>query len=123
MAKHNITGKWGEDIACETLISKGYAITERNLRIGNYEIDIIAMKGNRIIFIEVKTRTDSYVDPLEAIDNKKITRMSRAADAYIRNSGLRHEAQFDIVIVIGTPEQYRVEHIPDAFMPPLKNYR
>ncbi len=123
MAKHNITGSWGEKLAREALIVKGYAITECNHRVGNYEIDIIAMKGNRIIFVEVKTRSNGYVDPLEAIDRKKMQHMARAADAYIRNNSIRHEAQFDVITIVGTPDQYTLEHIPDAFMPPLKNYR
>ncbi len=123
MANHNILGAWGEDIACEILISKGYAITERNYRIGNYELDIIAMKGNRIIFVEVKTRSDNYVDPLEAITPKKKNRMVIAADAYMRSLNTHHEAQFDIIIIIGSPERYTTEHIPDAFMPSLKTYR
>ena len=33
-----------------------------------------------------------------------------------------HDMQFDVIIVIGTPENYTVEHLPDAFMPPLKTY-
>lgn len=123
MAKHNDIGTWGEDIACETLIAKGYAITGRNCRIGNYEIDIIAMKGNRIIFVEVKTRSIAYTDPLDAVDAKKISRICHAADAYIRANGISHEAQFDIITVIGTAENHTVEHIPDAFMPSLKTYR
>ena len=72
MAQHNQLGKWGEEIACEKLITEGYAICERNWRVGSYEIDIIAMKGNRIVFVEVKTRSNDYVDTLESIDNKKI---------------------------------------------------
>ncbi len=123
MAEHNIIGSWGEKIAREALIVKGYAITECNHHIGNYEIDIIAMKGNRIVFVEVKTRSSDYVDPLESIDRKKIQRMARAADAYIRNNSIRLEAQFDIITIVGTPGNYSLEHIPDAFMPPLKGYR
>lgn len=123
MAEHNIVGNWGEKLAREALIMKGYAITECNHRIGNHEIDIIAMKGNRIVFAEVKTRTTGLIDPLEAIDRKKMLHMARAADTYIRNNSIRHEVQFDIITIIGTPDKYTLEHIPDAFMPPLRSYR
>ncbi|MBQ7042728.1 MAG: YraN family protein [Muribaculaceae bacterium] len=120
MAKHNELGKWGESIACETLICNGYAICERNWRVNHYEIDIIAMKGNRIIFVEVKTRTDDYVDPLESIDRKKIIHMTRSANAYIKMYNIPHEPQFDIILIIGSPETgHKIEHISDAFMPPL----
>ena len=91
MAQHNQLGKWGEEIACEKLITEGYAICERNWRVGSYEIDIIAMKGNRIVFVEVKTRSNDYVDPLESIDNKKILYICRSANAYIKQYDIPHE--------------------------------
>lgn len=119
MAQHNETGHWGEELACEKLITDGYAICQRNFRIGHYELDIIAMKGNRIVFVEVKTRTNLNSDPIEAIDNKKILHMVRAANAYVTTFDIPHEVQFDIITIVGTPDNYTLEHIPDAFMAPL----
>jgi putative endonuclease len=119
MAQHNILGKWGEDIACQKLIIDGYAIVERNWRCSHYEVDIIAMKGDRIVFVEVKTRQDDFVDPIDAINRRKILNIVRSADAYIRMKNIPHQAQFDIISIIGTPENYKLEHIPDAFDPPL----
>lgn len=119
MAQHNEIGQWGEDIACEKLITEGYAINQRNFRIGHYELDIIAMKGNRIVFVEVKTRSNIDSDPIEAIDNKKIMRMVRAANAYVIAYDIPHEVQFDIITIVGTPDNYKLEHIPDAFFAPL----
>lgn len=119
MAQHNETGHWGEELACEKLITDGYAICQRNFRIGHYELDIIAMKGNRIVFVEVKTRTNLNSDPIEAIDNKKILRMVRAANTYVTTFDIPHDVQFDIITIVGTPDNYTLEHIPDAFMAPL----
>lgn len=119
MAQHNETGQWGEELACEKLITDGYAICQRNFRIGHYELDIIAMKGNRIVFVEVKTRSNPDSDPIEAIDNKKIMRMVRAANTYVTTFDIPHEVQFDIITIVGTPDNYTLEHIPDAFMAPL----
>lgn len=119
MARHNEIGKWGENLAEEYLIAQGYAITERNWRLGHFEIDIIAMKGNRIIFVEVKTRADKSIDPTEAIDEKKIRRTVRSANAYITSYNIPHEPQFDIIAISGTPEDFELRHIPDAFMAPL----
>lgn len=119
MARHNETGQWGEDLACEKLITEGYAINQRNFRIGHYELDIIAMKGNRIVFVEVKTRSNPDSDPIEAIDSKKIMRMTRAANAYVTAYDIPHEVQFDIITIVGTPDDYKLEHIPDAFFAPL----
>lgn len=123
MAQHNEIGKWGEDLACESLIKKGYAIVERNWRLHHYEIDIIAMKGNRIVFVEVKTRSNFEEDPLEAIDKHKMARMVAAANVYMKVYDRYHECQFDVFAISGTPQNYKIEHIADAFLPPLKTYR
>lgn len=122
MAEHNKLGTWGERVACELLIADGYAIMEQNWRMGHYEIDIIASKGNRIVFVEVKTRADDYVDPLLAVDVKKQTRMGRVANAYMQYYDIPLEAQFDIILIIGNEESYRIEHFADAFLPPMKRY-
>lgn len=123
MAKNNDTGKWGEDIAADILASEGYAICERNWRAGHDEIDIVAVRGKSLVFAEVKTRTDPGVDPLEAVDDKKIRRLAHAALAYIRSKNLPHYPQFDLFAISGTPGDYKVEHIPDAFDIPVKTYR
>ena len=122
MARHNELGAWGEKVAREYLLTQGYAIGGENTRIGNYEIDFIAMKEDRIVFVEVKTRSTDYVDPLEAVDSRKRARLVRAADEYIRSMNIPLEPQFDILTVVGSPEKYEIEHFPDAFFPPLRSY-
>lgn len=120
MAEHNNIGRWGENIAVEHMVKLGFAIVDRNVKVGKYELDIVATRGNAVAFVEVKTRTDDFVDPVDAIDRKKITHMAKAANAYVRMHQLEFEPQFDIITIIGTPEgEYRLEHYPDAFMPPL----
>lgn len=120
MARHNETGAWGERVAREYLLTKGYSLAAENVKVGRVEIDIIATHLNRICFVEVKTRSDNFIDPLEAIDSRKRARMVRAADSWMRQYGdLPLEPQFDIIIIIGTPENHTLEHIPDAFYPEL----
>ena len=111
MARHNELGRIGEDLACEKLVREGYAIVERNWRMHHYEIDIVAVKGDRVVFAEVKT-----------IDEKKMANMARAADIFVQTYGLKHEAQFDVFGVSLKGDEYKVEHIADAFLPPLKQY-
>lgn len=120
MAQHNDLGTWGEKLAREYLIARGYSVFDSNIHIGHKEIDIIATKGDHIMFIEVKTRSTPFKDPLDAVDKKKIKLLAAAADSFMQAYNVRHEPQFDIITVIGRPETgYEITHYPDAFLPPL----
>lgn len=122
MARHNTLGKVGEDAACSYLSAKGYAIVERNARIGHLEIDIVAMSGTRLVCVEVKTRTDdSGLSGIEGITRTKMQGLVRAADAYVKSRELPFEVQFDILLVNADHNGgiVGIEHIPDAFYPPI----
>ena len=60
MAQHNELGKWGENMAAQYLIDKGYAIRHRDWKSGRRDIDIVAVTpdGSTLAFVEVKTRRD-----------------------------------------------------------------
>lgn len=121
-AHHIALGKAGEDAVCDLLASKGYAIVERNARIGRHEIDIVAMHGVRLVIVEVKTRTvGSGLSGLECITRTKMQSMVRAADVYVRARKMPFDVQFDICLVQTTPDGAvkDIEHIPDAFFPPF----
>lgn len=122
MARHNDIGRFGEKAAIDYLAGKGYAIVDRNWKCGHLEIDIVAQRGDRLAIVEVKTRTDFADDPVEAVGRKKQLAMVRAGVAYANAFNLPHELQFDIIAISGTPENYRLEHLEDAFYPPLKTY-
>ena len=122
MALHNDIGHWGENLATDYLTAQGYAIVERNWHNHRMEIDIIAMKDDMLVVCEVKTRSEKGDDPLDAIDNKKILSMVRAAEAYVRIKDLPHQVRFDLFAISGTPDDYVFEHVPDAFYPPLRTY-
>ncbi len=123
MARHNKVGKWGEEIAASLLISQGYAIIDNNWRMGDYEIDLIAMNDSHVVFVEVKTRSRADADPAAAVDARRIRRLARAAHLFLTVKELPHEYRFDIIAVTGIEDNYTVEHIPDAFLPPLTSYR
>ena len=122
MARHNELGKWGEEMAQEFLIKRGYAILATNRRVAGVEIDIIAQLDTSIAFVEVKTRRSPLADPLEAITPAKEKRLARAADAYLQQAKVPWRPQFDIIAVSGTPQNFEVTHYPDAFLPPLVVY-
>ncbi|NJM41045.1 MAG: YraN family protein, partial [Anaerolineae bacterium] len=59
-------GAWGESIAAKHLEAQGYTILHRNWRHGHGELDIVARKGELVVFIEVRTRTsDAFGAPEE----------------------------------------------------------
>lgn len=119
MAQHNDLGRWGEAAAADYLSQNGYAIVERNARIGRTEVDIIAMKGDSIMFVEVKTRSTHFKDPVDAITPDKIRRLTRAADTYVRTMNIPHRPQFDVIAIVGTKSKFELVHYPDAFLPAL----
>ncbi len=122
MARHNTLGKVGEDAVCDFLAAEGYAIVERNVRIGHLEIDIVAMKGIRLVCVEVKTRSkDCGLSGIEGITRAKMQGLIRAADAYVKSHDIPFEVQFDICLVCAGHDGniIDIEHIPDAFYPPI----
>jgi len=120
MATHNALGKAGEDAATEYLKQNGYTIRDRNWRKNRLELDIVAAKDGELIIIEVKTRSNTeYIEPQEAVDWQKIRHIVVAADAYIKHFCLDAPVRFDIITAVGEPERFRIEHIKDAFYPPM----
>ncbi len=123
MAEHNIFGKKGENAAYEALLAKGYLIRDRNWRCGKNEVDIIAENNNRIIIVEVKTRSYPIDDISQVITRDKIRHLIAAGNAYVKMFHLPHELQFDVILITGEDaDHFSIEHIPDAFMAPLRTY-
>jgi putative endonuclease len=112
-------GERGEDFAARFLKRLGYHVVARHVDMRVGELDIVAVDGRTVVFVEVKTRSsDAAGSPLEAIDNLRQQRMTRAALAYLKSNGLlEYSARFDVV-ALTWPEGTRrptVEHIRDAF--------
>ena len=112
-------GQRGEDFAARYLKRLGYHIVGRqvDLRVG--ELDIVAVDGRTVVFVEVKTRTSTAAgSPAEAVDDERQLRMTRAALAYLKSHGLlEYSARFDVLALIW-PDGARtptVEHIQNAF--------
>jgi putative endonuclease len=120
MAEHNKLGNLGEEFAQEYLRNKGYQILRTNWFFGKLELDIIAEKDNRLIVVEVKTRsTKTFEHPLEAITLKKIRNIINATHEYILQTDWKGETRFDVISVIPNGKEFIVEHIEDAFLSPV----
>lgn len=120
MAIHNLLGKAGEEAAASYLERQGYVIRDRNWRKNHLELDIVALKDQELVVVEVKTRRNTdYIQPQDAVNWQKIRRIVIAADAYIKHYGLDLPVRFDIVTVVGDASSFQIEHIREAFYPPL----
>lgn len=79
-----LSGNYGEQLACEFLKKNGYKIFERNYRIRGGEIDIVAMEGEYLVFVEVKARwSHEYGLPAESMTPWKIKALLKTAQFYL----------------------------------------
>ena len=116
MAEHNELGKKGEKLATDYLLKKGYSILEKNYRFQKAEVDIIAIKGEILAAVEVKTRsTPEFGDPQDFLKPQQIKRLVKAVDHYVNEKDLDVEVRFDIIAIIKNKLDTRLEHIEDAF--------
>lgn len=79
-------GKLGESIVCKWLKNKGFSIVERNYLKPWGEIDVIAKKGGKTHFIEVKAvsrESGKGIDPAENLHEAKAKRIERAINSYL----------------------------------------
>jgi putative endonuclease len=122
MGVQKIHGDWAEDRAAAYVKSAGMEILERNWRYKRAEIDLIAKEGAVLVFIEVKMK--AYVHfgrPEEMVDRRKRRLLIDAAMAYMRAIGYEWEIRFDILAILGRPEEeFEITHFRDAFFPGLE---
>ncbi len=118
MADHNDLGRAGEQLARKYLENKDYNILDCNWRFDHKEIDIIAVKNNHLVFVEVKTRSNDYFGkPFEAITEDKQALLTEAAEAYIETHDADYEARFDVIsIILKEGKEPEIEHFEGAFI-------
>lgn len=123
-----------EQVACEFLQSKGLYIFARNFFWAGGEIDIVALDGRELVFVEVKYRdSDQFGDALESITQKQIKRIHRTAEVFLEKTPefTHHFYRFDAIGISPidscfafpklaslqpqTFQQYYIEWIPNSF--------
>src|SRR5688572_29785957 len=94
-------GRRGENAAARHLCRLGYVIVARGHRDAIGEIDLVAVDGRTLVFVEVKTRTSLDAGhPADAVDDKKQRRLTRLALSYMkRHDLLENPARFDVIAV------------------------
>ena len=114
-------GRWGEDRAARLLARRGWRILVRNYRFGRREVDLVAMRGNVLAFVEVKTRAGAgFGSPLEAITWRKRLEIEAVAAHFLATHSLGDVGvRFDAVAVWTEPGSHvvRLDHVEDAWRP------
>jgi putative endonuclease len=111
-------GRFSEVIAAALLLAKGYRILARRCRTPYGEIDLIAVRGRRLAFVEVKRRA-TREEAEAALTGYQANRIVQAADYWIgRHPRYRdHDRGLDAVLVV--PRRLPV-HLPDALQVELR---
>ena len=113
------TGKDGEQKALSYLIKKNYQIIETNWRHQKCEIDIIASKNKKLVFVEVKTRTNSIIPQENLISIAQHKRITYAADFYIKKNKIDLIIRFDLVFVEKDLKSFKFTHFKEIFIPTI----
>jgi putative endonuclease len=114
-------GQEGEVLAQNYLLNEGYEILERNWRYKKYEIDIIAKKGETMVFVEVKTRKNStFGQPELFVTRQKQGFVIAAANQYLKDNNINLESRFDIIAIIQLNNSRTVKHLEAAYYPLIK---
>jgi len=126
MARHNTTGRLGEEIALEYLERRGFTFVERNYNKKWGEVDLIMRRRGVIHFVEVKS-TESAPPrrtrgPSEKVDQHKIERLSRAIQTYAIERGITLDNpnwQCDVCVVYldRAGKTANVNYIPNILIP------
>jgi putative endonuclease len=118
LLKPKALGRRGEEAASRYLRKLGYTIVARGHRDSIGELDLVAVDGRTIVFIEVKTRaTHDAGHPADAVDEAKQRRLTRLALSYLkRHDLLECKARFDVIAVTWPDRgQPVIEHYQNAF--------
>jgi putative endonuclease len=110
-------GRAGEEAACRFLVASGYEILERNVTTDAGEIDVVAVDGDILCFVEVKARADDEHGPAVAfVGPRKQRRLARSAALYLAGRGPRSRAvRFDVIGLERDEGGWRYELIRGAF--------
>ncbi|HSQ35542.1 MAG TPA: YraN family protein [Candidatus Binatia bacterium] len=110
-------GRDGEQAAVAYLKKKGFRIVETNYRVAGAEVDIIAVSGMILCFIEVKTRkSGEFGLPEDFVHRAKQRKIIRAAKFFSARKAYReHRVRFDVVSIIRLDGGMSFDHLENAF--------
>ena len=93
---------------------RGYRIVATNAWVGSYELDLVARRGRRLVFVEVKGKSGSrWGDPLEMVDAEKRRRLRRAAEGFLATNP--QLAGLDMAFEVVAERTGKLERVREAF--------
>jgi putative endonuclease len=120
VAEHLQLAGRGEDWAQRFVQEMGWTVVARNYRrkSGGGEIDLVAVEGDTLVFVEVKTRSGNQIgQPERAVSQQKERLVGRTAEEFIRFAALEGmPVRFDVISLV-LAEHTKVEYFRDAFYP------
>lgn len=120
MDLRSLLGRSGERQGERYLRRKGYRIVARNYRCPPGEIDLIALDGKTVVFVEVKTRVgDEHGDPEDAVNTAKQERIGKCARYFLRQTHSEDRTcRFDVLAIVQQSDKsFQFEHFVEAFTP------
>jgi len=109
-------GLFAEHVAAALLTLKGYRILARNYAAGGGEIDLVALRGEVVAFVEVKRRNDLDT-ARDSIGAQKRRRFARAARHWMSRNGWAANRVLRCDAVLVAPHRWP-RHLSDAFTLP-----
>jgi len=110
-------GRIGEEMAILFLKEQGYEIIEKNWRFKNFEIDIVVKNSSTLIFVEVKSRTNSMLSTVDIITNAQKKRIIKAAHHYIQKNEIDLNIRFDLIFINNSSKTPKLKHFKEFFTP------
>jgi len=112
-------GDRGEHAAERFLVKLGYRIVARQHRNAGGELDLVAIDGGTVVFIEVKSRSnEDRGQPVDAITPDKQRRLTRAALVFLKQrQWLERRCRFDVIAIVWSEDtaEPQITHYKHAF--------
>lgn len=112
----NPLGISGEALAADHLQALGYTIVGSDVRTPLGQLDLVALDGKTLVFVEVKTRAGHrYGLPQEAVDARKIRKLRQLALYYLKMRPHTGPIRFDVVgLTVSAGRLARIDHVKNA---------
>ncbi len=111
-------GDEGEALAINLLLKKEYVILHKNWRNSRYELDIVCIINNILVFVEVRTRSSYFFGaPENTIYAQKKKFIAKGAQAYLDKHPHDGEVRFDVISIVKANGKIDIHHFEDAFIP------